>query len=176
MRETQVRSLGQEDPLEKEMATHSSILAWRIPWREEPGRLQSTGSQRVGQDWATSLHLHTYTCIHRFFIHIPTLPSDCYMDCFVPFLFSPGNPPLPVYPFFPLSRTILLTIWFSKSTYLISTSTSDSVQSIGKLQPLFYSKQTVNSEIGSISYNSSFTLAPRTLQAYNKLLLNKIQS
>ena len=43
--ETQVQSLGQEDPLEKEMATHSSILAWRIPWTEEPGRIQSTGSQ-----------------------------------------------------------------------------------------------------------------------------------
>ena len=54
MRETWVRSLGREDPLEKEMATHSSILAWRIPWTEEPGRLQSTGSQRVGHDWATS--------------------------------------------------------------------------------------------------------------------------
>ena len=50
MRETGVRSLGREDPLEKEMATHSSTLAWRIPWREEPGRLQSTGSQRVGHD------------------------------------------------------------------------------------------------------------------------------
>ena len=50
MRETWVRSLGQEDPLEKEMATHSSILAWRIPWMEEPGRLQSTGSQRAGHD------------------------------------------------------------------------------------------------------------------------------
>ena len=55
MRETQVQSLGWEDPLEKEMATHSSTLAWRIPWREEPGRLPSMGSQRVGQDWATSL-------------------------------------------------------------------------------------------------------------------------
>ena len=44
MQETWVRSLGQEDPLEKEMATHSSILAWRIPWTEEPGRLQFTGS------------------------------------------------------------------------------------------------------------------------------------
>ena len=55
MRETQVRSLGWEDPLEKEMATHSSILAWRIPWMEEPGRLQSMGSQRVGHNWATSL-------------------------------------------------------------------------------------------------------------------------
>ena len=50
MRETWVRSLGWEDPLEKEMATHSSILAWRIPWTEEPGRLQSIGSQRVGHD------------------------------------------------------------------------------------------------------------------------------
>ena len=57
MWETQVRSLGREDPLEKEMATHSSTLAWRIPWREEPGRLQSMGSHRVGHDWATSLSL-----------------------------------------------------------------------------------------------------------------------
>ena len=50
MWETWVRSLGQEDPLEKEMATHSSILAWRISWTEEPGGLQSTGSQRVRHD------------------------------------------------------------------------------------------------------------------------------
>ena len=50
MSETWVRSLGPEDPLEKEMATHSSILAWRIPWTEEPGGLQSTGSERVGHD------------------------------------------------------------------------------------------------------------------------------
>ena len=48
--ETQVRTLSQEDPLEKEMATPSSILAWRIPWTEEPGRLQSMGSPRVGHD------------------------------------------------------------------------------------------------------------------------------
>ena len=50
MQETQVRSLGWEDPLEKEMATHSSILAWKIPWTEETGRLQSMGSQRVRHD------------------------------------------------------------------------------------------------------------------------------
>ena len=50
MWETWVQSLDQEDPLEKEMATHSSILAWRIPWTEEPGGLQSMGSQRVGHD------------------------------------------------------------------------------------------------------------------------------
>ena len=48
--ETRVRSLGWEDPLEKEMATHSSILAWTTPWVEEPGRLQAIGSQRVGHD------------------------------------------------------------------------------------------------------------------------------
>ena len=48
--DTWVQSLGQEDPLEKEIATHSSLLAWRIPWIEEPGELESMGSQRVGQD------------------------------------------------------------------------------------------------------------------------------
>ena len=57
MQETWVWSLGWEDPLEKEMATHSSILAWRIPWTEEPGGLQSMGSQRVGHNSATSLSL-----------------------------------------------------------------------------------------------------------------------
>ena len=57
MQETWVQSLGQEDPLEKEMATHSSTLAWKIPWTEKPGRLQSMGSQRVRHDWATSLYL-----------------------------------------------------------------------------------------------------------------------
>ena len=50
MRETRDRSLGWEDPLEREMAPHSSILAWKIPWMEEPGWLLSMGSQRVGQD------------------------------------------------------------------------------------------------------------------------------
>ena len=50
MWDTQVQSLGWEDPLEKEMAIHSSIIAWKIPWTEEPSRLQSMGSQRVGHD------------------------------------------------------------------------------------------------------------------------------
>ena len=50
MWETRVRFLGREDPLEKEMAIHSSTLAWKIPWKEEPDRLQSMGSQRVGHD------------------------------------------------------------------------------------------------------------------------------
>ena len=55
MQETWVPSLGREDPMEKEMAIHSSTIAWKIPWIEEPGGLQSMGSQRVGHDWATSL-------------------------------------------------------------------------------------------------------------------------
>ena len=58
MPETQVQSLSQEDPLEKEMATYSSILAWKIPWTEEPGRLQSIGSQRVGHDTTERRHFH----------------------------------------------------------------------------------------------------------------------
>ena len=58
MRENQVQSLGWEDPLEKRMTTHSSILVWEIPWKEEPGGLQSVGSQRVGHDCA---HMHAYT-------------------------------------------------------------------------------------------------------------------
>ena len=58
MREIHVQSLGWEDPLEKEMATHSSILAWKISWMEEPGWLLSMGSQRVVHDWATSLSIY----------------------------------------------------------------------------------------------------------------------
>ena len=76
MRETRIRFLGQKDRLEKEMATHSSILAWKIPRTEKPGRLQSMGLQRVGHDWATSLtfvfktlynfRLFTNTCTGNF--------------------------------------------------------------------------------------------------------------
>ena len=61
MQETWVQSLSQEDPLEKGMVTPSSILAWRIPWTEELGRLQSMGSQRVGQVWVTNTYtFHVY--------------------------------------------------------------------------------------------------------------------
>ena len=59
--ETQVWCLGREDPLEKEMAAHSSILAWSISWTEEPGGLQSMGSQRVWHDWLTNTYTHTHT-------------------------------------------------------------------------------------------------------------------
>ena len=62
--ETQVWFLRQEDPLEEEMATHSSTLAWKIPWTEEPGRLQSMGSHRVGHDWAHMHRFLTYNTSH----------------------------------------------------------------------------------------------------------------
>ena len=65
LQETWVQSLGWEDPLEKGMPTHSSILAWRIPWTEEPGGLQSLASQRVRHNWATKrAHTCTYTHTH----------------------------------------------------------------------------------------------------------------
>ena len=65
MQETWVWSLSREDPLEKEKATHSSTLAWKIPRTEKPGRLQSTGSQRVRHDWATSLQFKLYWISRR---------------------------------------------------------------------------------------------------------------
>ena len=76
MQETQVRPLGQEDPLEKEMATHSSILAWEILWTEEPGGLQSLGLQRVRHDWGTKqqqpqpLHLYNEDSSNLYLIKI----------------------------------------------------------------------------------------------------------
>ena len=74
-------SLGWEDPLEKEMATHSSILAWEIPWTEEPGRLESTGSQRVGYDLVTKQQ-EAWICLNRgTFLANPKPPS----------FFHPGN-------------------------------------------------------------------------------------
>ena len=62
--DTWVQSLGWEDPLEKEMAAHSSIVAWKIPWTDEPGELQSMGLQRVRHDWATNTYTHTHTHTH----------------------------------------------------------------------------------------------------------------
>ena len=61
MQETWVWSLDWEDPMEEGLATHSSILAWRIPWTEEPGGLQSVGWQRAGHNWVTNTHTHTHT-------------------------------------------------------------------------------------------------------------------
>ena len=69
MLETQVQSLGGKDPLEKEMPTHSSILAWRIPWTEEPSGLQSMESQRVGHDWETITFTFPFWLLSPFQLH-----------------------------------------------------------------------------------------------------------
>ena len=70
MQETRVQSPGQEEPLEKGMATNSNILAWRISWTDEPGGLQSMGSQRVGHNSVTNTHTHTHTHTHDMMKHI----------------------------------------------------------------------------------------------------------
>ena len=71
MQETQARYLGQEDPLEKEMATHSSILAWRIPWTGKPGRLQSVGSQRARCDGSDLARVHIHVSPWVRFLETP---------------------------------------------------------------------------------------------------------
>ena len=76
MQQTQIWSLDWEDPLEKEMTTHSSILAWRIPWTEEPGRLQSMGSQSQ-HDWATNTHTHTHTHILTIHSYLSSVQFSC---------------------------------------------------------------------------------------------------
>ena len=83
MPETRVRSLGWEDPLEKEMATHSSILAWEIPWMEEPGELQSIGSQKVEHDFTFFLSFSVTKWHGRREVYFLPLPyygaSSCYL-------------------------------------------------------------------------------------------------
>ena len=92
--ERQVWSLSQKDTLEEGMAIHSSILAWRIPWTEEPGRLQSRGLQRIGHHWSTT---HTHMCVHTHaHTHTPThthththtsacAPNMLLASCFIKF-------------------------------------------------------------------------------------------
>ena len=80
MWKTWVLSLGWEDPLEKEMATHSSILAWSIPWTEEPGGLQSMESQRVGHNRATShTYIQLYNCIYIYIFYLTKNNAGLYL-------------------------------------------------------------------------------------------------
>ena len=139
IRDTQVWSLGWEDLLEKEMATYSSILACKIPRTEKPGRLQSTGSQRVGHDWATSLSV-TQSC--------PTLgdpmdystqasPSITNSQCLLKFKFiksvMPSNYLILCHPFlllpsvFPSTRVFSMSQFFASGGQSIGASASASV-------------------------------------------------
>ena len=91
MQETQVRFLGREDPLEEGLATHFSILAWRIPWTEEPGGLQSMGSQRVGQTERLSTHAHPSSLRNEVFrmknhsggIHLPNTKTIFFLNIYL---------------------------------------------------------------------------------------------
>ena len=85
MQKTQVWSLGRADRLEKTMATHSSILVWRIPLTEEPGRLQSMGSQRAGHDWATNTL--TFIVALQCTAQRISFAGTCILSCWVSFLF-----------------------------------------------------------------------------------------
>ena len=88
MLKTQVRSLGREDPLEKEMVTHSSTMAWKIPWTEEPSRLQSMGSQRIGHDWVTShcSNKQTKNLVVLGLFSVGLFLLLCFLPRYVPFL------------------------------------------------------------------------------------------
>ena len=81
MQETPVQSLGWERPLEKEMATHPSTLAWKIPWMEEPGGIQSMGSKRIGHDWSTSLSFTFIEYYKLIEILIENLPQNYPNTC-----------------------------------------------------------------------------------------------
>ena len=108
MQETQVPSLGGEDPLEKGMATHSSILAWRIPWTEEPRGLQSMGSQRIPQDRATNTFtvFTTSATWGPCLAHAAATTAKSLQSC--PTLYDPidGSPPGSPVPGIPQARTL----------------------------------------------------------------------
>ena len=87
MQEMRIPSLGREDPLEEGMASCSSILAWRIPWTEKPGRLQSIGLQRVGHDWSDWVHAHMYRERQR--KKLPCFFSSCSVTHLCPTLCDP---------------------------------------------------------------------------------------
>ena len=114
-KETWVRSLGQEDPPEEGMTTHSSTLAWRTPWTEEPGRLLSMGSQRVGHDWRDLARLPQHL------VHLPrtssflsvwqTLPPHNASSCGNPFMISPHKVKPNPFPSEPMSAGTYASFW-----------------------------------------------------------------
>ena len=76
-----VQSLGQDDPLEEEMATHSRILNWGIPWTKEPGELQPIGGQRVGHDWSNLAHMHNQSIYVELVYLLVYLLVNCKLEC-----------------------------------------------------------------------------------------------
>ena len=116
MQETQVRFLGQENPLEKEIATHSSVLGWEIPWTEKLGWLQSMGLQRVGHDWRDLASVSSQTCIIIFKTDL-SQSSECTVMCrcgFNLYFFMTNYIFLCVY-------CLLLCLWFDEKSVKIFT-------------------------------------------------------
>ena len=103
-----VPSLDQEDPPKEEMAIHSSILAWRTPWAEEPGRLESKGSQRIGPNWAQQeyISIHTHTHTHKTDKNLP-------IPIFLPFSGWPCSSSHQKGWQFPYSLNLTFTVWFA---------------------------------------------------------------
>ena len=172
--ETWVQSLCREDLLEKEMTTHSRILTWKIPWTEEPGRLQSTGSQRVGDDWATSQHTNTFQFIIKsnklFFFHCK-INSDFQFSSVAqscPTLCDPMNcstPGLPVQHQLP-EFTQTHVHWVSDATQpshpLLSP--SPPAFNLSQHQGLFKWVSSSHQVAQSIEFSASASVLPKTIQ------------
>ena len=112
MWETWVQSLGREDPLEKETATHSSTLAWKIPWMEEPSRLQSMGLQRVGHNWVISLSVffHVFAWLdHLFFL---VLNNILFSECTNLFTHTPAKEQLGCFSILAVMQSYLTLLCF----------------------------------------------------------------
>ena len=116
MRDTRVWSLGWEDPLEEEMATHSSTLAWKFPWMEERGRLQSMRSQRVGNDWLTSLHFTSLHLNHPSPLQAQTKQNQVIQEDVSPFWSM--QPALVALSFTQSAQELLQCTWIFTGVYL----------------------------------------------------------
>ena len=114
MQETQVRSLGQEDPLEKEMAPHSSTLAWKTPWTEEPGGLQSMGSRRVGHNWVRTHYIGITWIV--FFLSVEGVVSELYGPGISTSCYNNMNPHLVLFSIY-FDREIRSYVWTEMTVY-----------------------------------------------------------
>ena len=122
--ETRVRSLGQEDPLRKGMATHSSILAWRIPWTEEPGGLLSMGSHRVRHDWSDLARTHAHIIEPGRSEQAPWAPTLC-----VSFFFTLVTCLFIHFTVFLLGGLFIRLLWWLRQFLLLSWTHSKTVPS-----------------------------------------------
>ena len=117
MQEMQVQSLGQEDPLEEGMATHSNILSWRLLWTEEPGRLRPIGSQRVRDDWSDLAHTHAafhyltgnYWSGCFFFLFCLMITSLKFLSICIALL---------VFVLQDSSKVVFMSFWYMKTSYI----------------------------------------------------------